>query len=196
MNTRRTAFSPSRLAAPWHVGLDLLWGTHHPHRELGWDPEPSACSESWLLSGLGLPTQAMRKAASCPRWPCQRIARARRNGGPRVHSSPFPCVLSPWPWDPRSPISSQRPLAPIPSLEEQASQPGMTALCPPAPCIPTQDGGDFAPAPTRPGPRLGEGDRQSSPCYCCYPWGLFRRQLICFTLVPSLIDQCCNLALC
>lgn len=42
----------------------------------------------------------------------------------------------------------------------------------------------------------GEGDRQSSQGYCCYPWGLFRRHLICFPLAPSLIDQCCNLALC
>lgn len=189
MNTRRTAFSPSRLAAPWHVGLDLLWGTHHPRRELGWDPEPppSACSESWLLSGLGLPTQAMRKAASCPRWPCQRIAGARRNGGPGVHSSPFPCVLSPWPWDPRSPILSQRPLAPVPSLEEQVSQPGMTALCPPAPCIPTQDGGDFAPAPPAQVPALGRGTDRAVRVIAVIPGGCSDANSFVSLLSPPLL---------
>ena len=127
--------------------------------------------ESSKLSPLALPTHCT----------------SSEKRGPGVHSSPFPCVLSPWPWDPRSPISSQRPLAPIPSLEEQVSQPGMTALCPPAPCIPTQDGGDFAPAPPAQVPALGRGTDRAVRVIAVIPGGCSDANSFVSLLSPPLL---------
>lgn len=203
MNTHRL-HSPHQA---WHVGLDSLLDPHHPCRELGWDTELSAWRESRLLSWTPHSSSEESGKLSQPAVPTHRTIVEKLG------------LAVPSPWGPSQPLPMcpSVPLALGSEVLNLVSGPscpniwfggiGFSARydCslpspPPAvPCIPAQDGGDFTLASTCPGPLPpppGEGDTLSHPGYCCYPLGLFRRQLICFTLAPSLIDQCCNLALC
>lgn len=101
---------------------------------------------------------------------------------PGVYPSFFPhSLLSPCPWESRSPVLSQAPLAPVSALGNSFPQPDMTPFSalhpsPASPCL---------------GPQSQEGGRQNVPCYCCYLWGPQTAANL-FQSCPSLIDQCFN----